>query len=282
MRLEWTVSVEAVEFGQGNAQSILLIPGNMMSWRQFEQVIPFLADEYHVVAVSLDGFDGSSSTFTTIEDAAIKLAAFIAENLDGHIDLLFGESLGCATAASLFHGQDVQVDALILNGAQYIDFGLLNGLLARSIPKGQFRFMERAQSAEQLPWLMKLFTRTDDEALLGEFDGMAKNVTLETLENATREALRLYKALGDYAPQPGRRVSIWYGAKEPNMRKAVAALTQVWPDAQVHPFEGMGHGEIVAHPQQMADEIKRFLGTNGYGIARSVPRWEALPAGRRR
>ena len=47
------------------------------------------------------------------------------------------------------------------------------------------------------------------------------------------------------------------------MKKAIAALTQVWPDAEVHPFEGMGHGEIVAHPQQMAAEIRRFMVREG-------------------
>ena len=252
--------MEAVEFSKGNGKSIVLVPGNMMSWRQFEHVIPLLEGEYHVVAVSQDGFDGTGTTFTTAEAAAAKLAAFIEENLGGHVDLLFGESLGCATAAIMFYMQRVQVDALILNGAQYIDLGPANALFAHFVPKGQFRFMKRVRSAEQLPWLMRLFTRTDDEALLGEFDGMAENVSLETLENATNEALRLYQTLGDYEPQPGRRVSIWYGAKEPNMKKAVAALTRVWPDAKAHPFEGMGHGEIVAHPEQMAAEIRRFIG----------------------
>ena len=251
--------MEAVEFGSGNDRSIVLVPGNMMSWRQFEHVIPLLADEYRVVAVSLDGFDGAGTTFTTAEDAAAKLAAYIEENLGGHADLLFGESLGCATAAILFYGQSVRVDALVLNGAQRIDLGPLNGLFAHVVPRGQLRFLARAKSAERLPLLMRLFTRTDDAALLGEFDGMAEGVSLETLENAMREALRMYETLGGYEPQPGRRVSVWHGAKEPNMKKAVAALTQVWPDAEVHPFEGMGHGEIVAHPREMAEEIRHFM-----------------------
>ena len=48
------------------------------------------------------------------------------------------------------------------------------------------------------------------------------------------------------------------------IRGAVAVLTHVWPDAEVHPFEGMGHGEIVAHPQQMAAEIKRLMGKEAF------------------
>ena len=124
---EGVIAMEVVEFGRANERSIVFVPGNMMSWRQFEHVIPLLADEHHVIAVSLDGFDGSGKTaFTTAASAANKLAAHITENLGGHVDLLFGESLGCATAAIIFYRQSVQVDYLILNGAQHIDLGPLN------------------------------------------------------------------------------------------------------------------------------------------------------------
>ena len=58
--------MEAYEFGTENSRRILLIPGNMMSWRQFEDVIPLLSEKYHVIAISTDGYDGTGkTTFTT-------------------------------------------------------------------------------------------------------------------------------------------------------------------------------------------------------------------------
>ena len=47
------------EFGKENPLKIVLIPGNMMCWRQFEAVIPLLETHYHVVAISTDGYDGT-------------------------------------------------------------------------------------------------------------------------------------------------------------------------------------------------------------------------------
>lgn len=47
------------EFGRENSRKIVLIPGNMMCWRQFEAVIPLLETHYHVVAISTDGYDGT-------------------------------------------------------------------------------------------------------------------------------------------------------------------------------------------------------------------------------
>ena len=70
--------MNAVEFGRGNGQKILLIPGNMMCWRQFERVIPLLEKDHHVIAVSTDGYDGTGeTTFTTSEASAEKLEAYI-------------------------------------------------------------------------------------------------------------------------------------------------------------------------------------------------------------
>lgn len=47
-------------------------------------------------AVSFDGFDGTGeTTYTTARDQADKLAAYIEKELDGQLDLLFAESLGC-------------------------------------------------------------------------------------------------------------------------------------------------------------------------------------------
>ena len=47
--------MDAVEFGKENSRKIVLIPGNMMSWRQFERVIPLPEQDFHIVAVSTDG-----------------------------------------------------------------------------------------------------------------------------------------------------------------------------------------------------------------------------------
>jgi len=59
--------MEAVEFGKANNRKIVLIPGNMMSWRQFENVIPLLARDYHVIAVSTDGYSNLTILFQMVK-----------------------------------------------------------------------------------------------------------------------------------------------------------------------------------------------------------------------
>ena len=253
--------MEVVEFGKENSCKIVLIPGNMMSWRQFEHVIPLLEKDFHVIAVSTDGYDGTGkTTFTTSAVSAEKLEAYIRDNLNGHVDLIFGESFGCATAGTLFHRQRVQADSLILSGPQYMSLGVFNGFVTKVIPHNQYRLYNRIQGRKKLPWLLKLYTRSDDESLLAQFSATPKNISLRTLQNCAKEGLELYKEIDAYKPDPEAKVAVWYGAKEPNMKKALLKLKRAFPALEVHPFEGFGHGEIIAHPELMAEEIRNFVG----------------------
>ena len=256
--------MQAFEFGKENSRKIVLIPGNMMSWRQFGQVIPLLEKTCHVIAVSTDGYDGTGETaFTTAEASAEKLERYIRDRLDGHIDLVFGESFGCATAGTLFHRQRVSAGSLIMSGPQYLDLGIFNGFVTNVIPSSQYRLLGKIRRQNNLPLLLKLYTRTDDEKLLQQFDAMPPNISLETLKNCARESLRLYEEIDRYEPDPAAKVGIWYGSKEPNMKKAVQKLKRAFPNAELRPFPGFGHGEIIAHPELMAGEITRFVGGDG-------------------
>lgn len=248
------------EFGNENSRKIVLIPGNMMSWRQFEAVIPLLEKDYRVIAVSTDGYDGTGeTTFTTAAASAEKLEAYIRDHLDGHVDLIFGESFGSATAGTLFHRQRVRADSLILSGPQYMSLGVFNGFVTKGIPHNQYRLYSRIRDRKKLPWLLKLYTRSDDESLLAQFSATPENISLQTLQNCAKEGLRLYRDIDAYAPDPNAKVAVWYGAKEPNMKKAVQKLRRAFPALELRSFEGFGHGEIIAHPELMSAEIRRFI-----------------------
>ena len=251
----------AQEFGKQNEIKILLIPGNMMSWRQFEHVIPLLEKDYHVIAISTDGYD-EKTTFTTAEASAETVEDYIREHLNGAVDLVFGESFGCATAGLLFHRRKVKCGSLILSGPQYMSLGPLNGLLKAIIPRNQYKLLGKISGQKKLPRLLKLYTKTDDEKLIRQFSAVPKNISLETLQNCTNEALKLYETIDSFTPDLQAHISVWYGAKEPNMKTALQKLKRAFPNAEDHPFAGYGHGEIIAHPDVMATEIRRFMEWN--------------------
>lgn len=66
--------MEVQQFGKENHRKVVLIPGNMMTWRQFKNLIPLLEKDFHVIAVSTDGYDDTGeTTFTTAAASAEKL-----------------------------------------------------------------------------------------------------------------------------------------------------------------------------------------------------------------
>lgn len=252
--------MEAYEFGKENNRKIVLIPGNMMCWKQYKPVIPLLEKQFHVIAISTDGYEGTGkTTFTTAENAAEKLEAYIKEKLDGEIDLVFGESFGSATAGMLFHRQKVNVKSMIMNGPQYMNIGIFSKLLTAIVPRNQYKLLKKIQSVEKLPWMLRVYTRGDDEKLLNQFKYAPSNVSLETLKNCVEESLSLYEVIDGFEPWQDAKVSIWYGEKEPNMKKAMKKLKRAFPSAEAHPFAGYGHGEIMSHPEEMASAIIDFM-----------------------
>ena len=72
--------------------------------------------------------------------------------------------------------------------------------------------------------------------------------------------MQLYRDIDAYVPEPNAKVAVWCGAKEPNMKKAVQKLKRAFPALDVRSFENFGHGEIIARPELMAREIRKFIG----------------------
>lgn len=43
------------------------------------------------------------------------------------------------------------------------------------------------------------------------------------------------------------------------MKKAIGKLKHAFPNAEEHPFICYGHGEIMSHPDIMAENIVKFM-----------------------
>ena len=48
-------------------------------------------------------------------------------------------------------------------------------------------------------------------------------------------------------------------AEEMNMRKAVKHLKRAFPNIEIHPFKGLGHGEIMTHENILVKELMQYM-----------------------
>ena len=62
----------------------MLLHSNLMCWKQFTEVIPYLEKDYLVFAVSFDGFDGTgATTYTTAQDPGEYQPGIYSCNMGG-------------------------------------------------------------------------------------------------------------------------------------------------------------------------------------------------------
>ncbi|MCM1189603.1 MAG: alpha/beta hydrolase [bacterium] len=246
--------MEIKKFGNPEGKTVMLLHGNLMCWRQFEDVIPLLEKEYLVFAVSFDGFDGTGkTTYTTAGNQAEQLAEYISENCGGRLDMLFAESLGCGPAVLLSAIDRVDICHMILSGPEYLDYGVFNGLLLKVMPQKQYK---TAKEKTMPAWAMKFMGQTEEGFKL-MMSRIPDNISLESIHATWEVGLNLYRT--EIPVRPEAKVACWYGEKEGHMKKAIEKLKAAYPRLTVRCFQGYGHGDIINHPQQLADEMVRLM-----------------------
>ena len=168
----------------------MLLHGNLMCWRQFEDVIPLLEKAYCVYAVSFDGFDGTGeTTYTTAQEQARKLEGCIRENCGGHLDALFAESLGCGPAILLKASSRVRIDRMILSGPEYLDFGPLNPLILKTMPQKQYR---TAHEKTMPAWALRFMGQTE-QGMNTMLRRIPDNISLKSVRATWEVGLYLYR-----------------------------------------------------------------------------------------
>ena len=86
--------MKVIEYGKENEKVILLLHGGGLSWWNYREAAEYLKNDYRVVIPILDGHADSDRDFTSIEDNAKEVIAYIGEHCGGSVALLGGLSLG--------------------------------------------------------------------------------------------------------------------------------------------------------------------------------------------
>lgn len=249
-------------FGDANAPAIVLLPGTCCHWKaNFEKVIPLLADTYHVLCVSYDGFDETESTeFPTMLEETGKIEGYIREHCGGHIRAAYGCSLGGSFVGLLAARQNIHMDYGILGSsdldqaslfAAKLQTNVLLPLIYPLIRDGKFksRFLQkRLQKREQeMGNYVKAFVD-----MLG---GARPYVTLKSCKN------QFYSDLVTPLPEkmdiPGTEMHIFYALKMGE--KYRARYERHFANPVIHE-QDLQHEELLAcYPEQWAQLVKEIV-----------------------
>ena len=69
------------EFGQKNKRNIVLLHPSAVMWDYFDNIVPIMQEEFHLIIPALPGYDEErSGDFTSVEDIAAELADWLLEH----------------------------------------------------------------------------------------------------------------------------------------------------------------------------------------------------------
>ena len=104
--------------GKEGMPTILLIPGLGVSYEIFLPLAEMLEDRFRIIAVQVDGFTlGKHTRFTSIDDQAAQVIAYVQEHHGGHLDCGYGLSLGGKILSRMLERDEIVVDHAVLDAA---------------------------------------------------------------------------------------------------------------------------------------------------------------------
>lgn len=148
------------EFGENHNPVIMLLPGTKCHWKNnFEQVIPLLETDFHVVCVSYDGFDETdNSTYPDTITETEKIEAYIRERFDGTVDVVYGSSLGGTFVGQLIARRNIHVRHGILGSSDLDQSGEFSARLNQKITNPMaYKYLHQGSVPKWVRYLMIKF-----------------------------------------------------------------------------------------------------------------------------
>lgn len=242
-----------VEYGAQHRPVILLLHGGGLSWWNFREEAELLGQQYHVVLPILDGHTGSDAPFTSMEDNAREIIAWVDRHCGGQVLLMGGLSLGGQVLVEILSQRPDICRYAILESALVFPMRVTHALVKPTYslcyPLIRQRWFARLQfrSLHIQPELFEEYYR--DTAGLTRPDMIA---FLEANAN-----YRLKDSLRSCAAQ----TLVLTGSRElPVMKRSARALAAKLPHARLEILSGYTHGELsLNHSRQYVDKLLHLL-----------------------
>lgn len=243
-----------VEYGQQNAEIILLLHGGGLSWWNYREAAKLLAAQYRVVLPVLDGHADSGAPFTSIEENAARLISYIDTHFDGQVLAIGGLSLGGQIAAEMLTQRPDICRYALLESA------LVKPMKLTAALTGPIFGMSYGLIKQK--WFARL-----QADYLGIPKDLFDDYYRDTCKIRKTDIVAFLKANSLYAIKPGlsatkAKIKIVAGSREQrNIRDSAKLLHEAIPGNSMEIFAGMRHGDLsIHHPETYAQILIEWIG----------------------
>ena len=242
-----------VEFGKENNNIILLLHGGGLSWWNYEDVAKSLQNDYHVILPILDGHAKSEKPFTTIEDNAEEIIAFVDAHWGGSVFLIGGLSLGGQILLEILSQRHDICKYAIIESALVIPSKLMYSMIKPAFGS--------CYGLIQYKWFSKLqFKSLKIKSDL--FDRYFRDTCAISKKDmiAFLQANSLY-SLKESIKNCTAKVYVFVGGKEKNaMQKSAKVIHQALQESILQILPGLYHGEFsINQGKDYANKIREII-----------------------
>lgn len=267
------------EAGRKGAPTVLLLHGFPSSSHMFRNLIPLLADRFHVVAPDYPGFGYSSAPATDDWTYSFDHLADVVERFVETVGLgsyaIYMQDYGGPVGLRLATRHPERVTAIVNQNANVCLEGISPAF------DGLLRPLWERRSAETEAPVLKVFEiegtkwqytegvsepeRLSPDAWTHDQKGLDRpgnfQIQLE-LQADYKSNLARYPEFQDYLRKHQPPVLVTWGRGDPFFLPAnIDWLEANLTDVEVHVFEDTGHFALETHTQEIAAYMQEFLGT---------------------
>ena len=244
------------EYGSSNERIVMLLHGGGLAPWNYRKAAELLQNDFRVILPVLDGHAGSGRRFTTIEQNAAEMIAFIRENLGGTVELLGGLSLGGQIVLEMLSQQGDICRHALIESAMVIPSKFTHALAGPAFGCSYPLIRQK--------WFAKLQfrqLRMDADYFADYYrDTCAVEKTDMIAFMKANTSYQLKKSAGSCSAD----VHIYYGEKEvPGIRRSAECIHSAMPESILTELPGMYHGDFsLNHPAQYVRAIREICGND--------------------
>ena len=238
--------MQYVEYGAHNSQTIILLHGGGLSWWNYRDVAQLLSDRFHVVLPILDGHADSDAPFTSIDDNATRIIAYIDQHFGGNVLAVGGLSLGGQIAVEM-----------LAQRPDICRFALLESTLVK--PSRLIHALIKPTFGMSYGLIKQKWFAEMQAAYLGIPQKLFDDYYRDTCMITKEDMIAFLQSNSVYSIKPALRntqakVHIVFGSKEQSLiRTSEKLLNHTLLGSTLEILPGYSHGDLsLNHPDQYA------------------------------
>lgn len=243
-------------YGDKGNKAVVLIHGMLTPWQIWNTAAERFSKDHYVIVPELDAHTEETPTvFHSVEEEAQRIIEYINSELNGHVFLLAGLSMGGRIAATVAKNENITVETLVLDGAPLTK---INGLM-KAVMKSNYKAIitkTKKHDPKVLEQAKKVFLPED---MIPYYVKIAGNMVMESVDNIIDSVFSPF----EFVRYPeNMKILYMHGTRsnEAVSRRCALKMKKANPQTEIRSFEGFAHAELACFkPKQWTGEAEGFI-----------------------